>query len=371
MRNVGIENKENIKLLSALATVLITVGILIFTSGCGTSDAAVVDQPDPAEQSTAPHPVKVAEATSGDVEELVSRVSTISAPKTVNVLPKTRGLIVALEVEEGSRVKAGQLIAKLEGEQQRLEEERTKAVRDKALHDKDLAARKLEKEIIGREEYLEYLHSYEQAERDFQRAGLERKKTDILAPIEGVVSHRHVSLGDTVFESTPIVTIADLESLETEVLVPQDQIDRVGIGNQVILNPGGNGNRKILGEVIRISPVIETQSGTVKVVVQIRPGQKEILPGQFVKAHIITGIKRGVTLVPRDAIAIENAMSVLYKVVDGFARRIPVKAGFGSGERIEVSGEVKAGDQVVVAGKSGLNDMTSVRILDAGTAGSS
>ena len=357
--------REKTSIIMAAALAALAAGSAVLLSGCQTSTAAENPAVVEAASTAAQHSVRVAEAVSGDVKVLISRVTTISAPNTVAVLPRIGGQIIELNVEEGQRVSAGRVIARLDDQQLKLSEERAKALMDKARMDHDLAEKKLNREIIGEQEYLEFKHALDQAERDYNAAVVEREKAEIKAPIAGIVSYRHVSLGDTVFTSTPIVTITDPAKLQAEILVPQDQVEQVAVGNEVVLNPGGDVSRVITGVVERISPIVETVSGTVKVVVNIPGGQNGVLPGQFVKAHIVTGVRVGVTLVPRDAVVIENAMSVIYKVVDGFARRVPVQLGFGKGDLVEVHGEIEPGESVVIAGASGINDMTRVRVADA------
>jgi membrane fusion protein (multidrug efflux system) len=349
----------------AVLAALSAVCSLFVTSGCQTTTAAEDETAAGAADKVIEHQVRVVEAVAGDVQETITRVTTISSPESVQVLPRVSGQVVELKVEEGQFVSIGQLVARLDDEQLRLAEERSKAQLEKARHDEELARKKLDRSIIGREEYLEYLHTFEQSERDYQAAKLEREKTEIKAPIAGVISHRYVSLGDTVFTSTPLVMITDLNKLQAEILVPQDQVEKVARGNAVILFPGGDESRVIKGIVERISPVVETLSGTVKVVVDIPGHQRGVMPGLFVRAQIVTGVIKGATLVPREAIIIENAMSVIYKVSDGYARRVPVEVGFASGDLLQVIGEIAPGESVVVSGKSGINDMTRVRIAQS------
>ena len=355
------------KALANAAALLLALLVIAALSACGTTNASSSTTADGSDEGEV-RPVRVAEATAGDVREFITRVTTISAPDTVGVLPRIGGQIVELLVEEGQRVSAGQLLARLDDTQLRLAEERALAERDKLRYDCEQARRKLDYDIIGEEEYLEALHLYRQAEHDLERAIFEREKTEIVAPIDGVVSRRHFSLGDTVFTNTPLVTIVDPDRLEAEVLVPQDQIDRVAVGNPVVLSLGGDSERSVSGVVERISPIVETESGTVRVTVAIPAGQPGIMPGVFVRANIITGVQTGVTLVPHEAILIENAMSVIYKVIDGIARRIPVEVGFPGASGIQVHGEVEPGDCVIVAGARGLDDMTRVRILASSSA---
>lgn len=352
---------DKIKIAAALLLITGSVGIL---SACGTTNAAEIEAEANARIDDAVvREVRIQTAVSGSVEETITRVSTITAPNTVNLLPKISGQITYLAVEEGHRVTTGQVIARLDAEQIKLASERALAVRDKKIHDRDLAQRQFDANIIGKEELLQANHAADQAERDYQQSVLELEKTEVLSPITGVVSVRHASVGDMVFPGTPIVTITDTVLLEADLLIPQDQIERVTVGDKVIFVPGDNTKRAFAGIVDRISPVIETLSGTIKVVARVVPGQKNVMPGQFVKAHIITGVREDAILIPREAIVIENAMSVVYKVVDGYARRVMIELGYPSVDRIQVIGDIKNGDSIVVAGANGLDDMTRVKIL--------
>lgn len=354
--------RRNVIILVA-ALILLTAPITFMLTACGNADAAVNDKARAGDERDSARNVKVVKAASGEVEEIIIRAATITAPNTVDVLPEVAGQITTLEVQEGQRVNPNDLIAQIDDRELRLAEDRAEKMVEKAKQDFERAQVKLERRIATKEEYLQAKFDYEQALKNFETASFERKRAEVLAPIAGVIIRRHVSLGDTVFPSTPIVTLADLSVLETEILVPQDQIDRVAVGNKVILTSAAGPARTVNGTVKRISPVVETSSGTIRVVVDVPNGHAGIKPGLFVKAKIVTGVSKGVTLVPREAVVIENAMSVLYKVVDGLARRVPVEVGNGNGILVQVVGNVKPGDDIIVVGNAGLNDMTPVAVI--------
>lgn len=361
------ESKLMVKLnkLTIASIFLLIIGMVFVLTGCESTSVAEnrADAMKPTVAENNLRPVRVADAVAGDVQEFILRVTTITAPDTINLLPKIGGQIIYFDAEEGMHVKAGHVIARLEAKKLRLEAEKAKAFRDKTKHDMELALRQYEADVIGKEEYLLNKHQFEQAERDYEQAKLELDKAEIRAPISGVISHKLVSLGDMVFPSSTIVTITDPSRLEADLLIPQDQIDRVKVGNPVIFLAGGDEHRSFKGVVERISPIIEVDNGTIKIVARILPGQRYVIPGQFVKAYIVTGTQRNAVLVPREAIVDENAMSVLYKIVDGYARRIPVEIGFPKDNLIQVKGDIAQGDQVVISGINGLDDMSAVTIL--------
>ena len=195
-------------------------------SGCMNVDASDGDNPG-ASDSESGRAVRVAEVVVGDVEKTITRASTISAPNTITVLPRISGQIVDLKIQEGQKISAGDVIAQLDDAELLITEQKFKTLMDKAEHDMKLAEVKYKREIATREEYLNAKHNFEQAKKNFDSARVEREKSTIKAPISGVISHRHVSLGDTVFTGTPVVTIANLKILETELQIPQDQIEQI------------------------------------------------------------------------------------------------------------------------------------------------
>ena len=355
--------KNNKKIINFLILAALAASAMIFTACEGSTSAQPEKAAEAKKAAEMLHEVRVELAYSGNVEEVIARATTIKAPESVELVPRTSGQLVQLSVEEGSYVREGQLVARINDESQKLAVDRAKAALDKARHDLELAKLQLDAKILGKEAYLQDKHNFEQAERDYNKALIELEKTVVTSPITGVISKRNVSRGDTVFASTSIVTITDTSRLEADILVPQVQVSRIALGNKVAFMPGGDADRVFYGVVDRISPVINVESGTVKVVARVLPGQKNILPGQFVKAGIIVGMKEDVVLIPASALAFENAMGVVYKIKDGFARRIPVEIGYTGNKGVEVIGDIARGDQVVISGLAGLADMSRVDIL--------
>jgi membrane fusion protein (multidrug efflux system) len=308
--------------------------------------------------------VRVQEAVIGDVERVVSRVSTVEAPNEVRVIPQVSGQLEELLVEEGSSVRKGQLIARIDDTTQQLAVERAQSIYEKGQYDYNLLKRQFEADVVGAEQVAQAEFQMKQAERDLEQARVELEKTRLKAPISGVVSARSVTAGDMVFSNAPVVTIVDTTNLEASVMVPQTQVEEISVGNQVQMVPGSDESRTISGTVKRISPVIDVATGSVKITVGLNNTAGTIKPGTFVRVKIITGILEDVVLIPRDAVVIENAMSVVYKVEEGVAYRIPVDVGFSKNGFVQVLGTLDRGDSVVVSGHTGLDDMMKVNVLE-------
>jgi membrane fusion protein (multidrug efflux system) len=307
--------------------------------------------------------VRVATAQSGDVEELLTRATTMVAPNGVVITPETSGQIVYLAAEEGRTISVGQVIARLDDERAILAVERARSASDKAQHDLELARKQFAAKILNQETVLEAEHSWKQKVRDLQQAEINLAKCTIKAPVAGVITKRMVSRGDTIFAGSPIASLVDLSTLEAEILVPQNQVNRVAVGQPVVLIPGDDASRLFRGVVARISPVVDPTSGTVAVAVKVSNLDRSIRPGQFVTASVVTGIIKNAVLMPVQSIVIENAMSVVYKVVDSRVRRVAVEIGFNKNGFVQVSGDISSNDQVVISGHSGLDDMMKINVL--------
>jgi multidrug efflux system membrane fusion protein len=168
--------KINKKIMNLLILAAVAATAMIFTA-CEGSTSAQPESKAEAKQPQNQHEVRVEAAYSGDVEEVIARATTIKAPESVELIPRTSGQLVELNVEEGSFVKEGQVVARINDDSQKLAVERAKAAFEKAKHDLKVAKLQLDAKILGKEAYLQDKHTYEQAERDYNKAVIELEKT--------------------------------------------------------------------------------------------------------------------------------------------------------------------------------------------------
>jgi len=353
------------KILLTLS-LLIVAALSLGLSGCGTGNAADA-APDKAEIDMAEtfiRDVRTDEAIIGDVEQVVSRVSTITAPDVIELLPQASGQLQALYIEEGSRVTKGQLVAELDNVNQKLAFERAQSTYEKRKYDHEIIQKQVSAKVLGEEELVQAAYLMNQAKSQLESAEVTLNRTRILSPISGVISARHVSEGDMVFPSSSLATIVDNSRLEADVMIPQNQVDEISVGNRVELIPGNDVSRAFKGTVARISPVVDVNNGTVKVTVAIPGKNTNVKPGTFVRVKVITGVLEDVVLIPNRAIVIENAMSVVYKVKEGRALRVPVELGYRNGDFTQAIGDIQVGDTLVVVGHTGLDDMVKVRVMN-------
>jgi membrane fusion protein (multidrug efflux system) len=116
------------------------------------------------------------------------------------------------------------------------------------------------------------------------------------------------------------------------------------------------------GVVDRIAPVVDSGSGTFRVVCSFAGGEV-LQPGMFGRIKIDYDKRADALVVPRVALLDDEGDPAVFAVRDGKAARVPVKLGYMDGEWIEVLQGIKVGDSVVTAGKIALRDGTPVEVI--------
>src|SRR5690606_25335969 len=213
----------------------------------------------------------------------------------VDVVPRQAGTVVEVLVEEGDRVRAGQVLARLDDAEWRLQADQAEA-RATAAREAAARARSLQDlELVSEQEVERLVSEARVAEAELGLARLRVDHARITAPIAGTVTHRYVERGQLVNTSSAAFGIADLDRLEALVGVPEREASRVHVGQvaRVVLQEGAGPVAE--GRVERIRPVVDATSGTVQVTVTIPAANDGVVlrPGQFVNIDLVTETLEG------------------------------------------------------------------------------
>ncbi len=350
---------------------------LFLVSGC--SDVGAEPQRAAhASRAAAPISVAVAEATVGEMVSLYSTSATLRAEKIASVTSRTRGIVEELLVEEGDRVTAGTTIARLENHEQVLALARYETTREIKQREFERSKELRESQIISENELELLRREAEEAKHDLELARLVLSRTDILAPFDGVVVRRHLDVGATVSDGTPIFDLADLDPLYVDVNVPERHVARLAAQQSVRLLADALPN-SVEAKIERIAPIVDAATGTVKVTVAVERSV-ELRPGAFVEIDVVTDVHANALIVPRAALVAEGRRWLVYRTKDKQSvESLEVRIGFEEGDLVEIletlvtlgSPEarepLKAGDTIVVLGASALSDGAPIHILQSDT----
>ncbi len=320
--------------------------------------------------------VKIEPAVRESITSDYSTSTTLRAEWRSDVIARTNGVIERLAVEEGAVVKEGQSLAYLENDEQTIAAARAKTTRDTRKREEERLQDIFEQNLISEDEFEKAKREAEDAEHAFKLADLELSRTVIRAPFSGVILKRHLDVGATVSNGTPIYEIADLNPLFADINIPERHVSRIQAGQMVKLSADATG-AEVAARIDRISPMVEAETGTVKVTVAVE-GASDLRPGAFVRVDIITDTHDDALVVPRPALVAEGSRWFLYRLMDDGAsvEQLQVELGFESGDRVEIvkvidnGRTMEDGNKVVVVGASALSDGSKVRVSANGEPGS-
>lgn len=308
-------------------------------------------------------PVRAEAVVRGDISAYIQTYARLEPERWVNVVARAAGLVTELRVEEGDQVGAGKVLARLDREelQLRVEQVVVSLEQARASHERTLALH--ERALVSQEELDVVRHQLENAQVGLKEAQLNLAYADIRAPIAGVVMLRSVEVGDMVGINQEVFSLADLEPLLVRIQVPEKRMQQIDQGQKARIIIDSLPERSFSGRVKMISPLVDRQSGTVKVTLEIPAAQGLLKPGMFASVQIITERHDQALIIPKKALVLETDEDDVFALVEGKAKRVRIELGFSEGDRVEVLKGLSAGDQVITVGQEGLKDGQAVRLV--------
>ncbi len=309
-------------------------------------------------------PVEVTSVSKGDIANFLLFSSTLETEQTVEVYARVSGLVEAIYVDEGDRVKKGDKLLQIEKNEFELAEQKALVEYQKQKNNFERLKALEEQELLSVEEFENARLALKQAEIAWKQAALNLEYTTVTTPISGVVGDRNVDVGERVQTSTVLFSIANLDKKIVRVYVPQDEFTKCYKGQPAVITTGVLHGEKFSGYVKRISPVIDPESGTFKVTVAVKDPQNRLRPGMFVNAELIVDTHTNTQLIPKSALIYENERTYFFIVSSDSAVKVELDKGFEDAEKVEVMNKLPMDAKVVVLGQNGLKNGTHVKIIE-------
>jgi HlyD family secretion protein len=314
----------------------------------------------------------------------------VVARRKAAVASKGTGTLVFLGVEEGDRVKKGQVIARLDDSDVVATLQRARENLRLAEADLNDAKKSLERQRVLLQRELIAQAEYDAAEARYKRvvASIDAGKfavkeaevavdnTRIVAPFDGTVLKKNADVGEIVAplagatsSRAAVVTIADMSSLEVEADVSEANITRVSPDQSCEITLDAYPQQRYPGVVSKIVPTADRAKATVLVKIRFKAYDERVLPEMGAKiAFLPPGAMDAATpgeavlTVPAAAVVDRNGQQIVYQVKDDRAVAIPVVAGRRFGNLIEIKQGLKDGDKVIGKIEKNIDNNTKIAV---------
>ena len=308
-------------------------------------------------------PVEVTRAGRRSIAASYAGTAPLEARGEAQVVAKTSGIALQVYADVGQQVRAGQPLVRIDRDRAALQVAQADAQVRKLEANYRRASQLVEQKMVSVNDVDQLRFDLENARASLRLARLEQSYGTVTAPISGVVSARNIKLGNLVQINTPIFTIVDNSRLEATLNAPEREIETLKAGQAVQLNVDALPGKTFEGRIDRVSPVVDSGSGTFRVICAFDGGGL-LQPGMFGRIRINYDQRADALVIPRTALLEDGGTPAVFTVKGGKAVRSELKLGYVDGEWVEVRDGLRAGDPVVVAGKSALREGSAVQVIN-------
>lgn len=381
----------------------LVLALALLVSGCGNSEAKnpiVTEAPKPAAVTTV---AAEARALPGDLDV----TGTLQADAQTEVASEGSGRVLAVNVERGTVVKAGAVLARIDAEDARsalremeamaaqtqarlglsateafdptrtAEARKARASMERAELEYQRYSKLVEMGAVSRSDYdlrrMEattarelYESSLNESRQLYQSLLAQRARVDIArraladtnvrAPYDGLVAEKHATVGQYLQKGARVATLVRVDPLRVELIVPEAAVAVVRRGQKVSFGVQAYQDKRFDGVIAYVGPSLKADSRALVVEALVPNPDGRLQPGLFATARIELPAGKPSVLVPAAAVRTEAGVSKLWVVKQDRAEMRLVQLGREVGDRVEALRGVTAGEQVVAAYSDSLQD---------------
>jgi RND family efflux transporter MFP subunit len=300
--------------------------------------------------------VATAIATQAPVSEAIYGTGTVEPARWAKVVPLQRRRLVDLCLCEGQQVKAGQALGRMDDAEERSALNELQISFQQAQRDLDRAEKDRTKSDVAQKEYEQ---RWTQVEEYKSRVAAQQARIDQLvlrAPLDGMVLRRDGEVGEIAGPTDVLFWVGPPLPMHVVAEVNEEEINRLAVGQKAFLRSEAFPGQALGASVSQITPKGDPTRKTFRIYLLL-PNDTPLRIGMSVEANIIVREKPSAIVVPAEAVAGD----MVQIVSDGRIARIPVKVGIRGSRNVEVIGDVAKGTAVLSPARTDLAEGTRVR----------
>lgn len=342
-------NKNTLKKIGLWALVVVAILAIVYSGMLKKSDSNIATN-----NPTAVKPEQVMNVNGimveySNVSKSVFASGTLLSDESVDLKSEIPGRIVKMNLVEGSQVRKGDLLVKLNDNdliaQLKKAQERLKLLELTESRQRQL----FQKQGISQQDYDIAVSelSTQKAEIDYIKAMIER--TEIRSPFNGFMGLRYISQGAYITPDTRIASLQKIDYLKIDFSVPQKYFNNIRKGTQLTFRVPPE-SKEYQVSVLAVEPKVDEITRTFRIRGRFNNSGKNLIPGSYAEVSIVTDDNPNSIMIPSIALMPDLESEFVFVYVNGKATKKSVRTGTRNTEQIEIVSGLNPGDTVITSG---------------------
>jgi membrane fusion protein (multidrug efflux system) len=283
------------------------------------------------------------------MSELINSTGTLRPDEEVDLSFETSGKIVGINFTEGTRVKKGDLLAKINDRPLQAQLEKLQ-VQLKLAEGKEFRQRSLlDKDAISQESYDQVQTDVQSLNADINLIKARISETELRAPFDGIIGLRYVSEGTFTNTSTKIAKLIKISPIKIEFSIPEKYASEIKIGYPITFGIDGT-DKVFTASVYAVDPKIDIDMRTISLRALYPNKNEELKPGRYAEITLQLSKIENAVAIPTEALIPEMEGEKVFIYKRGKAQSVKVNTGLRTESQIQITDGLKFGDTLITSG---------------------
>lgn len=279
--------------------------------------------------------------------ENLNYIGTLRADEEVDLSFETSGKIINIFFTEGTRVKKGDLLAKINDKPLQAQLEKLLA-QQKLAEAKEFRQRSLlDRDAISQESYDQIVTELRTIQADINLVRARISETELRAPFDGIIGLRYVSEGAYTNANTKIARLVKMSPLKIDFSISERYSDQVKVGYPVTFTVD---EKQYQAKVYAVDPKVESNTKTVLLRAMFPNKNEELMPGRYAGIVLQLNELNNTIAIPTEALVPEMEGEIVYVMRNGKAETVKVSTGLRTEALVQVTDGLKFGDTLLTTG---------------------
>lgn len=329
-----------------------------FLSACSGDKKQV--KPDAAKGMNAPQIANYIVLKDTSLKEVIQITGTIQAEESVDLRAEMSGKITKVLFKEGSTVKQGDVLVKINDEELKAQYNRANARLKLAQEQEYRQKVLLNKEAISQQEYDIVNTELQSMKAEAELLKAQLAKTEIKAPFTGHLGLRMISVGDYISPTSTITKIVKDDQVKITFSIPEKYASHMRPNAEIMFSTDGNA-KKYKASVYALEPSIDENTRTLSIRA-IAKNDGSLISGSFCKVELEMSEIQNAILVPNESLIPILKGKKVFIAKNGKASEVIVKTGLRTDRFVQITEGLKAGDTLVTSGIMSIKEGSSLKL---------